>query len=409
MDFNQFLTEDKAGKNLHLTHLEDALFEGGVSGARSSIQFLQSLRDMLAGHSPVTHLNMTTKFDGAPAIFCGINPDNGKFFVGTKGVFALNAKLNYTNEDIDTYYPGSGLNEKLKIALRYLPELGIAGVLQGDMMYTRSDLKTDTIDGVKYITFQPNTLVYAVPADSELAHKILSSQLGVVFHTTYTGQKLSDMKASFGVNIDRLKKTKNVWFRDASFIDAQGVATFTENETKEITAHLSEAGKIFRQIPAGLFNALAMTDSYRIPIMTWNNSKVRSGEGITDTNQHTKGLLVWYEAKLNKDIAALKKEDAKLRKTQEKNHIMSFFRNNKDNIKKIFDLQNHLVKGKTMVIKKLERIKQMNSFIKTDTGFKVSPAEGFVVTDRLSGNTLKLVDRMSFSFNNFNAVKNWSS
>ncbi|MFM7856879.1 MAG: DUF6267 family protein, partial [Flammeovirgaceae bacterium] len=68
----------------------------------------------------------------SPAIFTGINPENGKFFVGTKGVFAKNAKLNYTPEDIDENHPVPGLNKKLKIALEYLPELNIKGVIQGD-------------------------------------------------------------------------------------------------------------------------------------------------------------------------------------------------------------------------------------------------------------------------------------
>ena len=105
MEFKQFLTEaTKEGKNVHLEHIEDEVLNGGTAGARSAINFLQSLRDMLAGHAK-TKVNITTKWDGAPAIFCGINPENGKFFVGTKGVFAKNAKLNYTDEDIDKNHP----------------------------------------------------------------------------------------------------------------------------------------------------------------------------------------------------------------------------------------------------------------------------------------------------------------
>jgi len=116
MKFSDFLTESKEGKNLHLEHLEDEVLNNGVVGARSAINFLQSLRDMLAGRS-ATKINVTTKWDGAPAIFVGTNPENGKFFVGTKGVFAKNAKLNYTEEDIDNNHPGEGLNHKLKTAL----------------------------------------------------------------------------------------------------------------------------------------------------------------------------------------------------------------------------------------------------------------------------------------------------
>lgn len=174
MNFKEYLTEAAEGKNVHLEHLEDGVLNDGVIGARSAINFLRSLRDMLAGHSD-TKVFTTTKWDGAPAIICGINPENGKFFVGTKGVFAKNAKLNYTDEDIDKNHPGEGLNAKLKIALAYLPKLGIDGVLQGDMMFTKDDLKSQTIDGESYITFQPNTIVYAVPKDTKLAQSMMSA------------------------------------------------------------------------------------------------------------------------------------------------------------------------------------------------------------------------------------------
>jgi hypothetical protein len=246
MNFTEFLNEAKEGKNLHLEHLEDNIFNRGVAGARESIAFLQSLRDMLAGRSQ-SKLNVTTKWDGAPAVFAGINPDNGKFFVGTKGVFAKNAKLNYTNDDIDRNHPGAGLNEKLKIALAFLSKLGIKGVLQGDMMFTKSDLKTETIDGERYITFQPNTIVYAIPVDTKLAQSIQAAQMGIVFHTSYSGRKIEDMRASFNIDIGHLTKTKDVWFRDASFVDASGTATFTERETAQITNLLSNAGRTFQQ------------------------------------------------------------------------------------------------------------------------------------------------------------------
>ena len=158
MKFTEYLEESKENKNVHLEHIEDEVLNRGVNGTRDAIDFLRSLRDMLAGHSE-SKVNLTTKWDGAPAVFCGINPDNGKFFVGTKGVFNANPKLNYTDADIDANHPSEGLNAKLKVALRYLPKLGIKGVLQGDMMFTKGDLQPHIIDGEEYITFQPNTIV----------------------------------------------------------------------------------------------------------------------------------------------------------------------------------------------------------------------------------------------------------
>jgi hypothetical protein len=409
INFQDYLTESKEGKNLHLEHLEDEVLNGGVSGTRGAISFLQSLRDMLAGHATGRTVNLTTKWDGAPAIFAGINPENGKFFVGTKGVFAQNAKLNYTNADIDKNHPGAGLNVKLKIALKYLSELGISGVMQGDMMFTSSDLKTEKIDGKSYITFQPNTIVYAVPADSGLAKSITSAKMGIVWHTTYNGDTMADMKASFGADIGGMKISKNVWYRDASFVDASGTATFTKQETDTLNAILSQAGSLFRTISPRTLNQIATNDTYKITIKAWNNLKVREGKEITNTTSHVAGLISSVEEKLNKSILEAKKADTRQKREMEKKIIIGFYRANKNELKKIFDLQNLLVRAKNMVVQKLQQVQDsVGTYLRTDsTGLKVTAPEGFVAIDKI-GNAVKLVDRLEFSQANFNATKNWS-
>jgi len=408
MNFSEFLTEGKEGKNVHLEHLEDNVLNGGVNGARESINFLRSLRDMLAGHAG-SKVNVTTKWDGSPAIFAGINPENGKFFVGTKSVFNKNAKLNYTDKDIDENHPGEGLNDKLKLALAYLAKLNIKGILQGDMMFTKNDLKVENIDGENYVIFQPNTIVYAVPADSKLAKMMQAAQLGVVFHTSYTGKTIEDMKASFNIDIGHLTTTKDVWFRDASFTDASGSATFTEQETKQLTEILSEAGRLFTSIPALLMNRIAANDTYLSQIKTFNNTKVRAGQEIRDTKAHTLELIKYVEDKLNKEILAAKKLDTKEKRIKEKSELMRFYRTNAADLKKLFDLMNLIVKAKLMIIRKLETIRSIGTFVRTENGFRITAPEGFVAVDKIKGNALKLVDRLEFSQTNFNAAKNWSS
>lgn len=389
-------------------HIEDEVLNRGVVGTREAINFLQSLRDMLAGNSD-TKVNVTTKWDGAPAIFAGTNPENGKFFVGTKSVFNKDAKLNYTEEDIDNNHSSPGLNDKLKVALRYLPKLNIKGVLQGDMMFSKGDLKKQDIDGVSHLTFQPNTIVYAVPSDSKLAKSMMDAQLGIVFHTSYTGKSISDMKASFNIDIKNLSTTKDVWFRDAYLVDVSGTASFTSEETKSITRLLSQAGTVFKSINATTMNRIASSESLLTYVKTFNNTKVRSGESIRDTRAHTLQLIKWVEDKFNKEILSAKKSDTKLKRQAEKNEVMRFFRGNAAELKKIFDLQNLIVESKSMIINKLQAMKQVTgTFLATDDGFKVTNAEGFVVTDRLKGNAVKLVDRLTFSTANFNSAKNWS-
>ena len=405
MKFTEYLTEAKEGKNLHLEHLEDNVLNAGVAGVRESINFLQSLRDMLSGKAQ-SHVNVTTKWDGAPSIFVGTNPENGKFFVGTKSVFNKNAKLNYTDEDIDENHPSAGLNEKLKLALAFLPKLGIKGVLQGDMMFSKGDIKTETIEGEEYIIFQPNTIVYAVPANSKLAKTMLAAQVGVVFHTSYSGKTLETMKASFNIDIGHLSTTKDVWFRDASFTDASGSATFTAEETAEITSILSNAGRVFQSIPALTLNRIAASETYLTQIKTFNNTKVREGKKIADTRVHTQELINYVEAKLNKEILAAKKEDTKQKRIKEKNEVMRFYRSNASQLKQIFDLMNLIVDAKLMIIRKLETIKSIGTFVRTDDGFKITAPEGFVAVSHM-GNALKLVDRLEFSHKNFTAQKAW--
>lgn len=406
MKFKEYITEAKEGKNLHLEHIEDNVLNRGVAGARESIDFLRALRDMLAGHAQ-SKVNVTTKWDGAPAIFAGINPENGKFFVGTKSVFSKNAKLNYTEKNIDDNHPGEGLNEKLKIALTFLPKLGIKNILQGDMMFTKSDLKRETIGGEEFITFQPNTIVYAVPADSKLAKTIAAAQLGIIFHTSYTGKDIENMRASFNIDIGHLTMTKDVWFRDASFTDASGSATFTEKETAQITSILSSAGRLFQSIPALSLNRISASETILTQIKTFNNSKVRAGQAIRDTRAHVNELMKSVEDKLNKEILAAKKEETKQKRIKEKNEIMRFYRANSMQLKSIFDLMNFLVEAKLMIIRKLETIRSIGTFVRTDNGFKITAPEGFVAVDRLKGNALKLVDRLEFSYQNFTAQKAW--
>ena len=389
-------------------HLEDNVLNRGVNGTRESINFLRSLRDMLAGHS-ASKINVTTKWDGAPAIVCGTNPENGKFFVGTKSVFNKEPKLNYTNKDIDENHPGEGLNEKLKIALAFLSKLNIKGILQGDLLFTKGDIDKQVIDGKPYIVFKPNTITYAVPTDTVMARKMLDAQMGIVFHTSYSGRSMDSLRASFNIDVANLTQTKDVWFRDASFVDASGTATFTQEETRKINDILSEAGKVFNTINPMLLNRISTNNVILTQIKTFNNTKIRSGEKIKDTQRHVIEMIRWIEERLNTEITKAKKEDTKKKRIAEKNELMRFYRAAAPQLKFIFDIMNLIIDAKLLIIRKLETIKSsIDTFIKTDTGYRVTGAEGFVCVDRLSGNALKLVDRLEFSQTNFNAAKTWS-
>ena len=409
--FSELLTEDKGGKNLHLEHLEDEILNYGVSGGRAAINFLQSLRDMLSGSSR-SSTNMTVKWDGAPAIFAGIDPEDGKFFVAKKSVFNVSPKLYKTDAEIDADLSGD-LNAKFKVALAELSKLGIKGVLQGDLMYT-DDISKETIEGVSYYTFQPNTIVYAVPVDSPLGKIMNTAKVGVVWHTTYTGDKLQDMKASFGADISKLSKPSSVWMDDATYKDVSGKATFTEKETDAVTKILSQTGKTFQRINSPLLkqflnlqNSLTGTLS-GASLKTYNNSKVRAGEIIKNPKQHAAGYVKWVESSIQKQIDKVKSDKGKEKYTNMQKEYVRDFKKHTNNLTQVITFQNLLVDAKMQIVKKLNSVKGLtDTFIKTANGFKVTNPEGYVAIDRVGGTAVKLVDRMEFSFNNFTAIKAW--
>ena len=405
------LTEDKGGKNLHLEHLEDEIINYGVDGGRAAINFLRSLRDMLAGASR-SSINMTVKWDGAPAIFCGIDPEDDKFFVAKKSVFNVNPKLYKTNGEINDDLSGN-LNAKFKVALAELSKLGIKGVLQGDLMFT-DDVETESIDGTSYYTFQPNTIVYAVPIDSNLGKQINRAKIGIVFHTTYTGNALQDMKASFGADISGLRQTSSVWMDDATYKDTSGKSTFTKEETAAVTKILSQTGKTFQKISGPKLRSFiklqeSMTGALAgASLKTYNNSKVRAGQKISNPGAHAKGYEKWVMESIQKQIDKAKSDKGKEKYQNIQKEYVREVRKHTGNLKEIITFQNLLVDAKMQIVKKLNSVKGLtDTFVKTSNGFKVTNPEGYVAIDRVSGGAVKLVDRMEFSFNNFTAIKAW--
>lgn len=401
-NFESFITEQK---NTHMTHVEDRVLYGGVKGAREAILALRSLRDMLKG----THAgNVSVKWDGAPAIFAGIDPSDNKFFVAKKGIFNKNPKVYKSPIDVDADTSGD-LADKLKLALKYLPELGITGVVQGDFLFGPGDLSTETIDGEQYVTFHPNTIVYAIPANSDAAKNVRSAKIGIVWHTSYTGSTFESMRASYGVDISKFKKSKNIWSQDAMLRDLTNL-TMTSQETEMVNEYLSEAGKIFNQIAGNTLRELEANRELAVLIETYNNTFVRAGTIVTDTAAHTNGLIRWIKARYQKEIESRNTEKGKAAQIKKRDEILRFFSNeNKKSLKLMFDLQKMIVLAKLKLINILNKLSNTKHFVKTRNGFKTTGPEGYVAIDKLGGDAVKIVDRMEFSFNNFSpdTLKGW--
>ena len=393
----EILSETKA--NTHLTHLEELVLTQGQDGYNQAKAFLYELIKNLKGEDNSIK-NVSVKWDGAPAIFTGINPDNGKFFVGTKSVFNVNPKINYTSQDIDTNHGhAAGLAKKLKLALQYLPAVGIKGILQGDFMFDSDDVETKDIDGITHYTFKPNTIRYAVEANSELGKQVIAANIGIIFHTTYND--LSGGGASFGADISGLSKTPSVWFDDAYFKDTTGIL-LSDEEEKFVLDKIETAESIevdYNSLPIEI-SSNAKTNL----LNTYLNQEIRKGEFITDPNKSFEMFKEWYQSKIEKAVAKIspKNQDKKRKQLEDK---LKTFESKKDIVINLFKVSKLLSQAKNIFIAKYDKAVATKHFIDNGDGtLRVTKAEGFVAVDHTESG-IKLVDRLEFSKNNFNAGK----
>lgn len=412
MKFNEisqgYVTElilEAVGKNTHLEHLEDHIFNKGFEGAKEAINYLSSLHEMLEGNSK-SPISMTTKWDGAPAIIAGRDPETGKFFVGTKGVFATRKpKINFTEKDIDENHPAEGLRDKLKLALRTLSKLNWNTVAQGDMLFSKEDLQTTNVDGEEVLLFKPNTIVYAVPTNSDLAKEIASADIGIVWHTEYVGgPTLADTRAKFGFNADVLGNNKSVWHRDAIIKNLSGVVTFTKEESIDVLNAINSATAYMKSIDSSTFNWLEQGNEligkeFLQQLKAHVNNNIRAG-AFDEPTKFAQGFIQKYVAFMTKEIDKVKQQSTKDAKLQKQVAGVKFIRKNLKSIVAVYDLYLKIIEAKIKIIRKLEIIRQMPTFKETENGYEVTAEEGFVAVDR-KGNALKLVDRLEFSKLNF--------
>ena len=394
-------------KNLHLEHLEDEIINQGIDGGRGAINFLQGLRDMLKGNSK-SGVNMTVKWDGAPAIFCGKHPETGQFFVAKKSLFNK-TPLYYTSEQEikDSNDLSANLKEKFLTSFQCLSKLSWNTIMQGDLMYT-SDKKMTTIDGESFITFQPNTILYAVQTDSELGKQIAKSKMGIVFHTTYTGSSIEDLSASFGADISKLGSNSDVWVDDATYKDVSGKGSMTASETVKLTKELSKVGKAFHGIKKNDLNKFqALQDSIAakkgLTYKTYCNQLVRAQKFNPSYEEYLSRFEKHWSDKI---VGKIKTEKNKKIKQDIGDSLYKEIRALKKLITNLTAFMGHLVVAKQLIIVALNRVKSIGTFKRTANGFEAVNPEGYVAIDK-TGSAVKLVDRMEFAFNNFTALKAW--
>lgn len=380
-----------AKANTHLTHLEELVLTKGPDGYKMARAFLLELLKTLKGNTK-SKIQTSVKWDGAPAIFAGTNPENGKFFVGTKSIFNKVPKINYTKEDIvKNHGHAPGLVDKLTKALEYLPALNIKNILQGDFMFDDEMISTANIDGEPHYKFKPNTIVYAVPVDSELGKQIEQSKFGIVFHTTYDSL---DSGASFGADVSGLKRAPGVWFDDAFFTDDTGIVTLTDEEEAEVMRLVKAADEVnssinYDDLPSAFLNI-------------YINSEIKSGNFLEDAGASFEGFINWYSQRVQKKINNLKSQKGRERATNNAMETMQSFNNKREDITNIFKVSRLLFEAKNIFIQKYNNaVYNTKHFVDDGSGDLVaSNPEGYVAVDH-RGNGIKFVDRLEFSRANF--------
>jgi hypothetical protein len=391
------LTESK---NTHLEHLEDLVFNLGYAGAVEALNFIESLRGMLAEGTGTT-TKLTVKWDGSPAIICGIDPADGKFFVGTKSVFAkAEPKVCKSARDVEKFYGDQpDLAEILISALQHLKKLGIGGVVQGDLMFKEGWVETADIGGEKCYTFTPNTITYAVPVDTQLGQRIARAKLGIIFHTSYEGSSLAEMKAGFMVNVQGFNQIADVWFDDATYKDYTGIASLTPTENNKISAMMSSTHKTIEKIGQQRFDIILSNKEFARNIKPFINKMVRGGTQVTDPTAFLKDFMLHYNEVMTKDIDVITGRAAqnRLAKIKEKEQWVA---DNANNLVGIMATYKRIIEMKLMLLRKLQQVEGIGTFQKTNNGYKVTTPEGFVAIGH-DGGAVKLVDRLEFSRTNF--------
>ena len=399
---------EKATKNTHLNHLEDNVFLGGIDGTRDSIDFLRSFRDLLQGRSRQA-VNTSVKWDGAPALWIGPNPEDGKMMIAKKSLFNKTPLFYQSVEEIEASKDlGDELKKKFKIAFELYKNVKMDKILQGDFLFDKDDIKTTRVDGVEYVTFHPNTIAYSIPADSELAKKIKTMKMGIVFHTSYSGSSIQNLTATAGVKLP--KGPEGVWQIDADYKDMQGSASMTSTETAKIDRHMSDLGTHFRMVSKQTMDIL------NDPVIaafctTYTNAFIRARKTPTP-EEAAAGLGLFIQEKFKVKIDKLKTPAGKQRQMDAMGAvIMPLSSIPSHELVSVFHLYYGLQEVKNIIIKKLSSSGFIKTFLKTKDGWQVTGQEGYVATDSLGKNSVKLVDRLEFSYANFSddVIKGWQS
>jgi hypothetical protein len=263
-------------------------------------------------------------------------------------------------------------------------------------MFSKSDIQEIEYEGQKLLTFKPNTITYAVEADSPLGQKIRNARIGIIFHTKYTGQLGKETSKTPDVSVDEFNLTKEVFIDDAKFKDVSGTVTLTKQEEDSIKDNLIKI-----QRAGNVINWSNITPTTYANLNTFINSLIRQGRFVDSPDKNFNEFIDWLSINLDKEIAKLSSEKGQQRKTELKNKNIENLKTNKMSIINVFFATQLLADIKKIFIQKYNNAINSRQFLAQPDGtLKVTQPEGYVAVDH-EGNMIKLVDRLEFSKANF--------
>ena len=394
----------------HLEHIEDEMLNYGVEGCKSIVSFLKELRKMLGCDNSTGY--MQTKWDGLPAIVYGWHPQVKAFFIANKSAFNKETqKCAFSEKGVDDYYGHApDMANKLKACLKYFPKLGIKGIIQGDFIASKSDIKTETVHGEKLYTFGNQAITYGIPVDHPLGKRISEAEIVVVLHTHYTGDNIQTIQAKGGLGTENLKTIKEVAVIDND-TPMHKIGLNHQEEVKfdkmvaAIEKDCMKCGDFLDELVKN--TGTKGDEKWHVAsyLKQYINSQVKEKKTISNVDQYFEGLYNFYYNKTRTLLDAIKTDKTKTKNGAIVHNSLNYLRDNRSKWKDMLSLYKNVQDLKQMVIDKLDTLETFKTFARTKNGYEVTGPEGYVL--HRDGDMVKLVNRLEFSYINFTLAKQW--
>lgn len=406
-------------KNTHLEHIEDLMLMFGEDGVKESFEYIDDLVRTFSG-DPKNSKKFSTKWDGAPAIFCGPDPVDGEFFVAKKGIFNKTPQLFKSISEIQQDKIAEGLKKVFTYVFKYMKPLYDSGklkdVVQGDFLFHEGTRKiVNDVHNENCIIFKPQLISYCIPDHDELYDAAKKCKVCVVIHARYpitNAKTVQDLSVNFGFdasehsNRDILILTPFTSELGSSMMITKAEKSKLINWKRTAMRTLPQCSKFLNEISESYEDSWSIT----YLIKQYFNTRVREGQKVNSAKKFYEDFVKYWEEKFRKEIDKKASAKAKAKWRKQMFDGIVYLKKNKSSFIQMVALYNTIQNIKNIFVPKLEAGERFRTYYydeKTGT-YDVGNQEGYVAI-RESDKAVKLVQRLGgFSQRNFNEMKSWS-